>query len=261
MKFPVYHVDAFTQQVFGGNPAAVCPLESWLSVETMQAIAAEHNLSETAFFVATAPGHYQLRWFTPQVEVDLCGHATLASAFVIFSSMAPQLDRITFETASGVLKVERRGTLLVMDFPSRRPHPAALSPLLGQALGREPRETWKSRDYLLLFEDEETIRSLQPDFDALKRIPDTLGFIVTAPGNTVDFVSRFFAPGAGIAEDPVTGSAHSTLIPFWADRLGRTTLHARQISPRSGELFCENLIDRVLIGGHCVFFSQGMITL
>ena len=258
MKIPLYQVDAFSKKVFGGNPAAVCPLESMPDDETLQYIAAENNLSETAFFVPKTEGLYELRWFTPTMEVDLCGHATLASAFVIFSFIDSNLASIDFETASGVLTVTKSGDLLSMDFPARKPVPAELPETLSKALGgMEPVEVLDSRDLLAVYEDESTIKDMNPNFDLLTQINDVFAVIVTAPGKNSDFVSRFFAPKAGIPEDPVTGSAHCTLIPYWSERLKKKKLHAFQVSKRGGELFCEDLGERVKISGHAVLYSKG----
>jgi PhzF family phenazine biosynthesis protein len=261
MKIPFYQVDAFSSKIFGGNPAAVCLLESWLDDQTLQSIAAENNLSETAFLVPKAKGRYDLRWFTPAIEVDLCGHATLASAFVVFSFVNNSLFSVDFDTASGPLSVARSGELLSMNFPARKPELTGRSPIISQALGAEPLDVLKSRDLLVVFNDEATVRDMSPDFEKLKQIPDAFAVIVTAPGERSDFVSRFFAPNAGIPEDPVTGSAHCTLIPYWADRLKKTQLHAFQLSKRGGELFCENAGDRVRISGHAVLYAEGELYL
>jgi len=257
MKIPIYQVDAFTSKVFGGNPAAVCPLEYWLEDELMQKIAAENNLAETAYFVKKE-NYYELRWFTPETEVDLCGHATLASSHVIFNLLKNETEKITFQTKSGKLEVTRRGDLLVMNFPSRKPMPTKIPDDVAEALGKEPKEALQSRDLLLLYESEEDVLSLQPNFNLLAKI-DCFGYIATAKGNKADFVSRFFAPTQGINEDPVTGSAHSTLIPFWAERLGKNELLAHQISKRGGELFCKLLGDRVEIAGNSVLYLTGTI--
>jgi PhzF family phenazine biosynthesis protein len=257
MKIPFYQIDAFSRKIFGGNPAAVCFLESWLADDALQAIAAENNLSETAFLVPRAEGLYDLRWFTPAVEIDLCGHATLASAFVIFSIIHCTLSSVDFKTASGLLTVAKSGELLSMDFPGRKPEPTETSTILSRALGAEPVEVLKSRDLLVVFKNESSIKNINPDFDALKQIRDAFGIIVTAPGDKSDFVSRFFAPNAGISEDPVTGSAHCTLIPYWADRLKKNSLHAFQLSKRGGELFCEKVGDRVRISGYAVLYAKG----
>jgi PhzF family phenazine biosynthesis protein len=260
MKIPYYHVDVFSGNLFEGNPAGVCLLPGgWLPSETMQKIAAENNLSETAFVVQEGET-FGLRWFTPTVEMDLCGHATVAPAHVFFNELQYGLHEIPFETASGPVSVARDKGLLVLDFPSR-PAAECQSPRdAEQVLSYAPQVCLKSRDYLFVFKDESEVRSLDPDFDAMSRW-DTLGVIVTAPGDTVDFVSRFFAPGAGVDEDPVTGSAHCTLIPYWADRLGKDRLHARQVSARGGEVFCRNAGTRVKIGGRAVTYSKGEITI
>jgi len=217
MKIPIVQVDAFTSQVFRGNPAAICPLESWLDDQTLQSIAAENNLSETAFLVGGS-GRYEIRWMTPAAEVDLCGHATLASAFVLFGDAEQARDEILFTSKSGELKVRREGDLLTLDFPSRPPQPMTASEDLLEGLGHPPREVWAARDYLAVFETENEVRTLAPDFGRLARV-DRFAVIATARGDRVDFVSRFFAPGKGIPDDPVTGSAHCTLIPYWAKRL------------------------------------------
>jgi PhzF family phenazine biosynthesis protein len=261
MKIPFYQIDAFSRKIFGGNPAAVCLLESWFDNNALQSIAAENNLSETAFLVPKSKGRYYLRWFTPTVEIDLCGHATLASAFVIFSFIDTTLPSVDFETASGLLSVAKSDKLLSMDFPTRTPVPTEIPLILSQALGAEPFEVLKSRDLLAVFRDESAIRDMNPNFDKLKQIPDFFAIIVTARGEKSDFVSRFFAPNAGIPEDPVTGSAHCTLIPYWADRLKKNQLHALQLSKRGGELFCENLGDRVRISGNAVLYARGELYL
>ena len=259
MNIPIYQVDAFTDKPFGGNPAAVCPLEEWLSPELMQSIAAENNLSETAFFVRNDK-IFELRWFTPMIEVDLCGHATLASAHVLFNHLGYSEEQIAFSTVSGELRVTRENSRLILDFPATPPSPAGIKEGLIQGLGKRPTEVHKSRDYLAVFGSEADILSLKPNFDILGKL-DCLGIIVSAKGENCDFVSRFFAPAAGIDEDPVTGSAHTTLIPFWAERLKKNILHAFQLSRRKGELFCEYAGDRVKIGGHAVTFFVGEIIL
>ncbi len=262
MKQAIYQVDAFTSAVFGGNPAAVCPLEAWLDSATLQAIAAENNLSETAFFVDGGDA-YHLRWFTPQVEVDLCGHATLASAFVLSECLGVTREALEFETASGRLRVTRDSEgRFVLDLPARAPAPWEAPPALAAGLGGEPEQVLMARDCLALFGSEREVRQLAPDSEALKAI-DCLGVIVSAPGDAadVDFVSRFFAPRAGIAEDPVTGSAHCTLTPYWAKRLGKNRLAARQVSARGGELFCELRDDRVLVAGEARLYMEGSLTL
>jgi PhzF family phenazine biosynthesis protein len=257
MRLPIFHVDAFTSQVFRGNPAAVCPLESWLDDATLQSIAAENNLSETAFLVGRE-GAYDIRWMTPTQEVDLCGHATLASAFVLFGGAEKGRDEVLFRSRSGLLKVRREADLLTLDFPSRPPKAVTASDDLLEGLGRPPREVWAARDYLAVYDREEDVRALAPDMDRLARL-DQFAVIVTAPGARVDFVSRFFAPRAGIDEDPVTGSSHCTLVPFWSKRLGKKRLHALQVSARGGELFCEDRGDRVAISGRAVRYLEGTI--
>jgi PhzF family phenazine biosynthesis protein len=260
MTIPIYQVDAFTVGPFSGNPAAVCPLDAWLDDATMQSIAAENNLSETAFIVAREQV-YDLRWFTPAVEVDLCGHATLAAGYVVLNHLQPDLDSVAFETISGKLTVTREGELLSMDFPARSPTPAVVWEALSEALGEAPSEVLLSRDILAVYDDEASVRSLSPDQAKLLAIEEGLGVIATAKGGAVDFVSRFFVPKAGIAEDPVTGSAHCTLVPFWAERLGQSKLVAHQVSPRGGELHCEHRGDRVIISGQCTLFLTGSIHL
>ena len=255
MRIPYFQVDAFTAQTFRGNPAGVCPLDRWLADEILQSIAAENNLSETAFFTRERD-HFHLRWFTPVMEVDLCGHATLASAAVLFLELGHGAHQIAFESRSGNLVANRRGDLIELDFPSRPPIPCAAPEALLRGLGCEPREVLKSRDYVAVFRSQEEVASLKPDMNGLAEL-DCVGIIVTAAGTDSDFVSRFFAPRAGIPEDPVTGSAHCSLIPFWAARLGRTELFARQISGRGGELFCRLVGDRVAIGGRAVVYNRG----
>lgn len=254
---PYFVVHAFTDTVFAGNPAGVCPLESWLDERLMQRIAAENRLSETAFFVA-GEGGYDLRWFTPAAEVDLCGHATLASAYVLFEELGLEGEGIRFSSRSGPLTVWRVGHALVMDFPSRPASPIAPPEALLTGLGRTPSETLQSRDLLAVFASEHEVRSIDPDLDALATL-DCTGVIVTAPGEDVDFVSRFFAPRVGVPEDPVTGSAHCTLTPYWAGRLGRSQLAARQVSARGGELACRLVDDRVHVAGHAVLYTKGLL--
>jgi PhzF family phenazine biosynthesis protein len=261
MKIPIYQVDAFTDKRFGGNPAAVCPLEQWLEPQTMQNIAAENNLAETAFFVRGGED-FDIRWFTPATEINLCGHATLASAHVIFNYLHFAGEVITFQSRSGELKVTRAADLLTLDFPATPPQPTGIPRLLSEALSAEPRAAYRSRDLLVLFAKEDDIVSITPDFGLLAQVlkgQDCLGLIATAPGDHVDFVSRFFAPPVGIDEDPVTGSAHTTLIPFWAKQLNKNSLHAYQLSTRKGELFCEWAGDRVLISGKAVTYLKGEI--
>jgi predicted PhzF superfamily epimerase YddE/YHI9 len=261
VNLPIYWVDAFTEKTFGGNPAAVIPLGSWLDDKLLQRIANENGLSETAYFVRTGPARAELRWFTPAVEVDLCGHATLATAHVLFHELGQVDSPVAFDTRSGILSVSRRGPLLELDFPSRPAAPAEPPEDLLRGLGRNPLEVMRSeRMWLCVYGAESDVVGLQPDFGALERVAPGR-FIPTAPGNDCDFVSRFFAPDAGIAEDPVTGSAHSTLVPYWAKRLGRTKFHARQVSRRGGELWCELAGDRVKMAGKCAPYLKGLITL
>ncbi|NNG05320.1 MAG: PhzF family phenazine biosynthesis protein [Inquilinus sp.] len=258
MQLSLYQVDAFADAVFGGNLAAVCPLEEWLPDPLMQAIAAENNLPETDFFVAQGDG-YALRWFTPAAEVDLCGHATLATAHVILSRFDPGRDQVAFETnVSGTLTVRRDGELYVMDFPAWPYQPQQPGPDLAAALGAEPAALYAGPDWMAVFETESQVRALAPDMVALARL-DTRGVIATAPGDAVDFVSRFFAPRYGIPEDPVTGSAHCMLTPYWAERLGKTELRARQVSARGGALTCRLAGDRVEIAGRAVLYLEGTI--
>ena len=259
MRLPLFQIDAFTDKVFGGNPAAVCPLEAWLPDATMQAIAAENCLSETAFFVAKG-GEYTLRWFTPTSEVDLCGHATLACAHVIFGFLEPHRQSVSFRTMkAGTLAVNRRGEFLVMDFPARPALPVEPPPGLVTALGGTPGEILRARDHLVVYASAGEVAALAPDLAALAKI-DSWATIVTAPGeNGVDFVSRFFAPRQGVPEDPVTGSSHCTLVPYWAARLGKSELDARQISRRGGALRCALLGDRVSIAGRAMLYFQGHI--
>ena len=258
MKIPYYQVNAFTREPFGGNPAGVCELADWLPDRKLQAIAAENNLSETAFLVRSASG-YDLRWFTPQVEVDLCGHATLAGGLVVLRYLEPSLTRVEFNTRSGVLKVARKeGGLLALDFPSRKAKPCPLPSALVAGLKARPQEIYLARDHLAVFDSEEVVRAMQPQMAELIQL-DSLGVIVSAPGSKSDFVSRFFAPKVGIPEDPVTGSAHCTLIPYWAERLHKTRLHALQLSARGGELFCEDQGERVSIAGYAVVYKEGQI--
>jgi PhzF family phenazine biosynthesis protein len=259
MRLPMYQVDAFTDSLFGGNPAAVCPLLAWLPDATMQAIAAENNLAETAFFVRDGDD-YALRWFTPTVEVDLCGHATLASGHVVFSFLEPQRNSVSFHTVkAGTLVVSRDADMLVMDFPARPAAPCDAPAGLLAALGGTPHEVLRARDHLIVYDSAAEIAALKPDLAALAKV-DCWAAIVTAPGeNGIDFVSRFFAPAQGVPEDPVTGSAHCTLVPYWAKRLGKTKLEARQLSRRGGALRCALNGDRVSIGGKAVVYLEGQI--
>jgi PhzF family phenazine biosynthesis protein len=259
MGIQLYQVDAFTDRVFGGNPAAVCILEEWPEDSLMQAIAAENNLSETAFAVASDAG-YQIRWFTPESEVDLCGHATLAAAHVLFQQASFPGDRIAFQSmASGELAVLQEGEWLTLDFPADTPEPADAPQALVSALGKEPAETYRGRsDFLLIYPAQRDIEAITPDFVQLARM-DIRGVIISAPGDEEDFVSRFFAPGVGINEDPVTGSAHTTLTPYWSERLGKESLTARQLSKRKGDLRCRLLGNRVHITGKAVTYLEGEV--
>lgn len=258
MKIPIYQVDAFTSTLFRGNPAAVCPLEAWLSDDQMQAIAAENNLSETAFFVQSGD-LYELRWFRPVDEAPLCGHATLATAHVIFQNINPSLPTITFSTKSGLLTVTREQDRLAMDFPALPASPCPAPDELAQALGVSPDQVLIEPKYVAVYASENIVRSLHPDMAGLMRLDRSV--IVTAPGDTVDFVSRTFAPKVGVPEDPVTGASHCTLVPYWSKRLGKTTLYAFQVSPRGGELFCEDLGERVKLAGQAVTYLKGEIYL
>lgn len=259
MTIPIYQADAFSSKLFGGNPAAVCPLNEWLPDEVMQNIAAENNIAETAFFVKTDNG-YHLRWFTPELEIDLCGHATLATAHILYTELGYTADAIEFSTqTAGTLTVTRNNGKYTLNFPARPPHPAEMPDHLLQGLNNKmPKAVLRSRDYFVVYENEKDIIDLQPDFTALSKV-EGIGIIVTAPGTQADFVSRFFAPAAGIPEDPVTGSAHCNLIPYWAQKLGKDQLHAYQLSARKGELWCEQKGDRVLMSGNAVTYLKGEI--
>ena len=260
MKY--YIVDAFAEQVFTGNQAGVCLVEKALAPDIMQNIAAENNLAETAFIVRRGDT-YDLRWFTPEIEIDLCGHATLASAFVVFNFVDRQADSVRFHTQSGPLTVVKKDDLLEMDFPSRPPQPMAITPLMSEAIGAKVLEAHISRDLVLLVESEDVVRSLSPNMELIKTVPDVLGVVVTAPGRTCDFVSRFFAPSVDsqAPEDPVTGSTHCNLIPFWSARLGKNELVARQLSKRGGTLFCRDCGQRVKIAGRAALYLSGEINL
>lgn len=259
MELALYQVDAFAEQQFKGNPAAVCPLEEWLPDHTMQAIAMENNLSETAFFVREGTG-WRIRWFTPTTEVKLCGHASLAAAFVYFHYINNNADQVVFDSLSGPLNVTRDNQRLTLDFPIQRAERVQPPAILARALGAEPQEVLAADDWLVVLDSEETVRKLQPDLSLLKRV-ERRGVIVTAKGRECDFVSRFFAPKYGIDEDPVTGSAHTMLTPFWAEKSGKHSLHAYQLSARGGELYCELQGERVLISGRAVPYLKGVITL
>jgi PhzF family phenazine biosynthesis protein len=256
MKY--YVVDVFTETHYCGNPAGVCVLEQWLEDELMQKIAFENNLAETAFLVKKEED-YELRWFTPEVEIDLCGHATLGSAYVLMNYIDPSLQKLSFHTMSGILTVSREGDLFSMDFPTRKAMPCNKPELLEEALGVEVLETLCARDLLVVIDSEQRLADMKPDFKKLERIDPYFGFIVTAPGDSCDFVSRFFAPGAGIVEDPVTGSSHTSLIPYWSERLGKKNMTARQRSRRGGELICKDKGERVEISGKAVTHLIGEI--
>ncbi len=260
---PLFQVDAFTDRPFAGNPAAVCPLDAWLPDDLMRKIAAENNLSETAFIVPRGDS-FDLRWFTPAVEIDLCGHATLAAAFVLMTRIEPGRTAVTFHTRSGPLGVTREADVFTLDFPARPPSEIAEPEGLAEALGVKPDAVLKARDTIAVLDSSEAVRRLAPDMERLKAV-DAFAVCVTAPGGgpdgDVDFVSRFFAPAQGIPEDPVTGSSHCSLAPYWAGRLGKKVLRARQVSPRGGDLRCELVRDRVRIAGRAVLVVNGTLHL
>jgi PhzF family phenazine biosynthesis protein len=259
-ELSLYQVDAFADAVFAGNPAAVVPLDEWLPDALLQAIAMENNLSETAFFVPEGEG-FHLRWFTPTFEIDLCGHATLAAAWVLFTELGYAGARLRFQSQSGPLFVERAGNLLTLDFPSWPPAPVAVTPLMERAFGARPLEAHAGRDLLCVFEDEDAVRGMKPDFAAFHEMPYVCSIASAAcrPGADADIVCRVFCPEAGIPEDPVTGSAHSLLTPFWAARLGKTSLRSHQVSARGGRLSCGLAGDRVCISGAAVTYLRGRI--
>jgi PhzF family phenazine biosynthesis protein len=259
MEIPIYQVDAFASRPFRGNPAAVCPLTGWPDDGLMQQIAAENNLAETAFFVPEGKG-FHLRWFTPEIEIDLCGHATLATAHVLFHHLGYAGEVIHFTSMSGPLVVRKQSHRIELDFPARDPAPAQLPAIIAEGIGAEPLEVLKARDYVLLLRDEAEVRALKPNRQLLDRINiDPGGIIVTARGSRTDFVSRFFTPQAAIFEDPVTGSAHCSLVPYWAKKLGKTALVAEQVSHRAGTLWCELAGDRVRMAGEAVTYLEGKI--
>jgi len=259
MKYTIYQVDAFAEKVFQGNPAAVMPLEDWLEDKLMQQIAMENNLSETAFFVKTDAG-YHIRWFTPEFEIDLCGHATLASAYIIKNFVEPHLAEINFTTQkAGALRAMAKDGIYTLDFPSRMPQPCQTPGQLLKSLGITTAvEVLKSRDYFVVLPNEDAVKNADPDFTLIKEL-DSVGVIVTAKGQSADVVSRCFYPGAGIAEDPVTGSAHCNIIPYWSEKLGKSKLFCKQLSQRGGDLHCELQGDRVLMSGKCVLYLEGEI--
>lgn len=259
MKIPIYQIDAFANAVFKGNQAAVCPLDSWLNDQMLQAIAMENNLSETAFIVQRNNNNeYDIRWFSPKAEVNLCGHATLAAGYTVLNLIAPPVESVTFHSKSGALVVSRKDDLLVMDFPAQPPVACDAPIELIKGLGKTPKAVLRSEDYLAVFATEEDIFSLTPDMKKLCEL-DLRGVCVTAKGNKADFVSRFFAPKFGIDEDPVTGSSHCMLVPYWKNKLGIKKFHALQLSDRGGELFCEDDGQRIIIAGKAVLYMQGTI--
>lgn len=256
---PLYQLDAFTDKPFGGNPAAVCPLDAWLPDDVLQSIALENNLSETAFYVPEGDG-YRLRWFTPKIEVDLCGHATLATGALILDKLDPGRDAVSFETRSGTLGVKRDGDMLVMDFPALPAKDVPMPEGLEDALGCAPVRFLRAVKNMAVFESEADVRAIDPDFGYIAEM-EGMGLIVTAPGDASDCASRYFAPHAGINEDPVTGSAHCTIVPYWAEMLGKDDIHARQVSARSGDLYCRMNGERVVIGGKARLVVEGTFLL
>lgn len=259
MKIPMYQVDAFTEEIFRGNPAAICILKEWLDEKLMQNIAMENNLSETAFCIVKED-LWELRWFTPEEEIDLCGHATLATAYVIFEILNYPGSTVKFTTKSGILTVEKQGDIITMEFPSREGTKVEITDQLIKGLGKEPKEAYESRDLMVVYENEQEIRELNPNMEELKLV-DAFGIIVTAKGESSDFVSRYFAPSCGVPEDPVTGSAHCTLIPYWSKVLGKKKMIAHQLSQRGGRLECEHVGDKVKISGKAKLFFKGEIYL
>jgi PhzF family phenazine biosynthesis protein len=261
MKIPIYQVDAFTSEVFGGNPAAVCPLKEWLPTDVLQKIAMENYLPETAFFIQKNK-QFEIRWFTPEIEMDLCGHATLAAAHVIHKHLGYK-ESINFQSKSGLLVVEIKNNIITLNFPAREPTVISKLPdVILEGIGKKPIEVLKSRDYVLVYENEEIIKNIKPNKELLNTINlDPGGIIITAKGDNVDFVSRFFTPHSSIFEDPVTGSAHCSLIPYWSEKLQKKELIAQQLSARKGELACVNLGNRVLISGNAVTYLEGMINI
>ncbi|KKM19958.1 hypothetical protein LCGC14_1650370 [marine sediment metagenome] len=257
MKIPLYQIDAFASKLFEGNPAAVCPLDKWLPDEIIQSIAAENNLSETAFFVPRGNG-FHIRWFTPASEVDLCGHATLAAAYILFNTFGYKKDKIEFDSKSGTLTVTKDNEWLVMDFPAQPPVSCDIPEEIIKAFNIEPIECLKSEDFIVVFEREIDIESAHPDFGQLIKL-DLRGVIITAKSSRYDFVARFFAPKYGIPEDPVTGSAYTQLAPYWASKIGPKRFSVKQMSSRGGELTCELVGDRVLISGRAVRYLEGTI--
>ncbi len=259
MELPIYQVDAFTDKIFAGNPAAIVPLETWLPDETLQKIALENNLSETAFFVPNDTG-FHLRWFTPTVEIDLCGHATLATSWVIFNELNYDKNSITFDSLSGKLTVTQKNNALTLDFPIWPYEQINIDPRITDALGAEPLELYKAPDWVAVYDDATIVQDMMPDMQKLSKIKECRGIIVTAKGTgDIDFVSRWFGPNEGIDEDPVTGSAHCVLSPYWATKLGKTSFKAKQVSARGGDLNCDLKGDRVFITGKATLFLKGII--
>lgn len=260
MKIPYYHIDAFSRGPFHGNPAGVCPLTEWLSDDVLQNIAMENQLAETAFFVPEGEGAWHLRWFTPSIEIDLCGHATLATAHVLRHELGDKREQFRFRSLSGELGVDVDGDLLALDFPARPPEPVDVGADVARALGVPVDSSFLARDLMIVLDREEDVRAVQPDFSALERLPYKT-VIVTAPSDRedIDFVSRFFAPSIGVPEDAVTGSSHCTLVPYWAEKLGKNSLEARQLSARGGSIRCTLAGDRVKLAGSCCTFSRGEI--
>jgi predicted PhzF superfamily epimerase YddE/YHI9 len=261
VRLPIFHVDAFASQVFQGNPAAVCPLDAWIDDAKMQAIAAENNLSETAFFVQE-DAHYRLRWFTPTCEVNLCGHATLASGFIFLNKLQPSQDSVKFETRSGPLIVRRDGGLLALDLPASPPWKVPAIPTdLSEGLDPAPQSLWQVKDnYFAIYESEDQVRCVRPNLAVLEKL-HPFGVCITGPGDSSDFVSRYFAPSYGIPEDPVTGSTHCSLTPYWAHLLNKQKLHALQVSGRGGELWCELAANRVIVKGNAALYMEGTISI
>lgn len=258
MKYFV--VDVFTEEHFHGNQAGVCVLDQWLEDDVMQKIAFENNLAETAFLVKNGK-YYDLRWFTPEAEIDLCGHATLGSSYVLMNHIDNSMQQVEFHTMSGVLTVSRNNDMYIMNFPSRKPQLCKIPDILEQAIGSKVLETYIARDMIVVVENAKTVAGLKPDLNLLKQIPNVLGFCITAKGDDCDFVSRFFIPDAVISEDPVTGSSHTSLIPYWSERLSKKTFFAKQLSQRGGCLYCKDLGDRVEISGKAVTHLIGDILL
>ena len=261
MSLHLYQVDAFTNRLFAGNPAAVVPLSEWLPEDVMCAIAAENNLSETAFFIPAVDSgsDFHLRWFTPTVEVDLCGHATLASAFVLFTELAWQSDMLRFTTASGLLSARCRDDgMITLDFPACPGREMDVPEGLEFAIGQPVVDFRRAVMNMAVLQDESAVRAVKPDLDYIRHLEGD-GLIITAPGDSCDCVSRYFAPNSGIDEDPVTGSAHCAIAPYWAEKLGKTSLTARQVSKRGGDVYCEVVDDRVLISGHACLYSKGQL--